>query len=178
MAFRSRGVARRGIVTGARRKTLWLQFPAQTAPQALAANTTLLFSSLNAAALALRPFTVIRTVGSVFVSSDQQAASEAPFGSFGLVVVSDQAIAAGAASIPDAYTDNASDWLLHRSWGVQFVLSSAVGIANSGLREFMFDQKGQRKVDIGQDLALMFTNASSANGGQFLSMVRILLKLH
>jgi len=68
--------------------------------------------------------------------------------------------------------------MLHRSWAVQFVLSSAIGIANSGLREFAFDQKGQRKVDIGQDLAFMFQNNSAANGGQFLSMARILIKLH
>ena len=56
------------------RKTFW--FSGLHSSVALAAGGATLISSLNAAALALRPFTIIRTRGFVGVTMDQVIASE------------------------------------------------------------------------------------------------------
>ena len=70
------------------RETIW--FGAQAFTQTLGVpTTTALVQSLNALALALRPFTIVRTRGSVLVNSDQNAASEDYGASFGEAVVSD-----------------------------------------------------------------------------------------
>ena len=58
----------RRFVRGSRRKTLWAQF--QQFAVTNTGNASSIAFSLNAAALALRPFTVIRTHFSFFVTSD------------------------------------------------------------------------------------------------------------
>ena len=65
---------------------------------------------LNAAALALRPFTVVRTRANLIIRSDQQAASELFEVAYGETVVSEQASAAGVVSVPTPVTEDASDW--------------------------------------------------------------------
>ena len=73
MARRHSGFRARMVSQG--RKTFWL---AGTHFQTVmaAANTAVLISTLNAAALALRPFTVIRTRGYIALLSDQLSANE------------------------------------------------------------------------------------------------------
>ena len=71
-----------------RRETIWFGGTAFT--QSLAATTSVaLVQSLNAAALVLRPFTVVRSRGIVRCSSDQVATTETYGASFGSAVVSD-----------------------------------------------------------------------------------------
>ncbi len=98
----------------ARRATIWFSGPDETNYSGVAAGTVDLQSSLNPAALALRPFTIIRTVGMFSMVSDQVAAQEDPFGAYGLAVVSDQARVAGVASVPSPITDQNSDlWFMY-----------------------------------------------------------------
>jgi len=173
-----RVVRRGGFARVQRRKMLWLGYALQTAPAALAANTKSIHGCLNAAALALRPFTVTRVVGSLYIGSDQNAATELAFGALGLVVVTDEAVAAGAGSVPGPYGANASDWMMNKSWAQGVSFSSAVGFQTSRVDRFDFDQKGQRKVDIGQDLIQVIENASALNGAVYVLMMRVLVKLH
>ncbi len=92
-----------------RRKSLWLDFASIFVDRAaLAAASVSLVSSLNAAALALRPFTIVRTRGLLIVQSDQVAATEQPFGALGLSVVTDQASAIGISAVPTPITDAGS----------------------------------------------------------------------
>ena len=61
--------------------------------------------------------TQLRVIGSVAVGSDQAAAFENQIGSVGLIVVSDVAAAAGAASIPGPSTNGDDDgWFCHQNF--------------------------------------------------------------
>ena len=103
---------RREFVRGAaaisqKRLTSWFQF-VPTQVSLTAAGGTIIFS-LNAAALALRPFTVVRTRFKYMVISDQAAAIEIQAGAIGMAVVSDQSVAVGVTAVPTPITDMGSD---------------------------------------------------------------------
>ena len=59
---------------GARRQTLWLS--GLTVGSTLTPDGATLLTTLNAAALALRPFTIVRTRGIVVIGTDNTAGSE------------------------------------------------------------------------------------------------------
>ena len=69
-------MARRVVVRGGgvRRQTLWLGLGMNSVTMTAAGGT--LTHSLNAAALALRPFTIVRTIIAYQLQSDQAAAIE------------------------------------------------------------------------------------------------------
>ena len=104
-------MARRQFARGAaaisqKRLTSWFQF--QPIRVTGAAGGTIMFS-LNAAALALRPFTIVRSRFEVGIISDQTAATEDQLGAIGMAVVSDQAVAVGVTAVPTPITDMGSD---------------------------------------------------------------------
>ena len=87
-----------------------------------------LISSLNASALALRPFTIVRSRLELYLISDQQVASEPQGAAFGMAVVSDQAVAVGITAIPTPITDLGSDlWFVHQPMWNATTFQSAVG---------------------------------------------------
>ena len=97
---------------GRKRETIW--FGGAPFSAAVATTGVNLVTSLNAAALALRPFTIVRTRGVLRFSSDQEAATESWGGSFGMAVVSDQASAVGVTAVPTPTTENSSDlWFVY-----------------------------------------------------------------
>ena len=58
--------------------------------------------------------TILRTHIRLWVGSDQVAVAEFQQGAFGMMVVTDRAAAAGAASIPGPFTDGGDDgWFVH-----------------------------------------------------------------
>jgi len=104
--------------------------------------------------------TIRRTRGTIQILSDQSAAREAMSGALGFVVVSDLAIAAGAASIPGPVTDGSDDgWY---SW-TPFVLADAIGLALSTV-PLDFDSKAMRRIEEGFGVAIMLENASATTG--------------
>ncbi len=144
-----------------KRKTFWMSLGGVTGMTTLAASTVSLHASLNAAALALRPFTVIRTIGSLWTSSDQSAASEINLGAFGMAVADDRAIAVGVTAVPRPYTDMAdSDWFQWGGFCNKVTFKSAVGFDEGVFYEYRYDQRGQRKVTIGNDIAFVIENIS------------------
>ncbi len=163
-----------------KRETLWIGgAPFQ---QALVATTTVaLVTSLNAAALAMRPFTIVRTRGQIFVRSDQNTSSEDYGASYGQAVVSEQASAIGVTAVPTPTTDNASDlWFVF-----EFVIGSiraatSVGIEEGGWSRII-DSKAMRKVEDGQDVVEVVEGPGAgigANGSQIAGFTRFLVKLH
>ena len=63
---------------------------------------------------ALVDLTILRTVGRFSVGSDQSAGLEPQIGAWGLILVTDRAVAAGVASIPGPFTDAPDDgWFLN-----------------------------------------------------------------
>ena len=164
---------RRGFVRGDRPKRLtsWLGISLVATTHAGASSTLVL--SLNAAALALRPFTVVRTHMEYQLRSDQSAAIEFQEAAFGLAVVSDQAVAVGVTAVPTPITESASDlWYLHK-W-ILADESSLTDRTRSSTRVTV-DSKAMRKVDIGQDIVGVM---ESAGGLILTSAGRMLIKVN
>ncbi len=142
------------------------------------ASTALAVFSLNAAALALRPFTVVRTRGILFGRSDQTAASENWGGAMGIAVVSDQASAVGITALPTPVTDFGSDlWFMLLQQQGRFDLKSAVGVLESG-RTVDIESKAMRKVDVGQDIVVVIETTSFNLSWSTSLGFRMLIKLH
>ncbi len=143
-------------------------------------STATLITSLNAAALALRPFTIERTRGVIGISSDQIAASESYNAHYARAVVSDQATAIGVTAVPTPSTDSASDLF--------FVFESIFGALrfNTGVGVYLddshtdrtFDSRGKRKVEDGQDVISIVETSAISLGAIVTSFARTLVKLH
>ncbi len=164
---------------GARRSpgrlTEWFGHDFATDATALAANSFIIATSLSTAALAKRPLTITRTVGELFIQSDQNAAVENPFGAMGGMVVSDKAVSVGAAAIPDPVTQvNSDEWFLYQAFAAEGSTSTNVG---RPMERFSFDSRAQRKVQDGEDIAFVIANASAADGLLFIFTFRMLIKL-
>ncbi len=166
-------VLRSGVM---RRETVWFQFPFATVSLAASATAGLLYS-LNAAALALEPFTIVRSRFRLRVISDQSAATETFIGNFGFAVVSDQATAIGITAVPTPATDQGSDlWFVLESWIGRFQLIGTDVTSNIADREM--DSKAMRKVDIGQDVVGTAEAGIGGSGCVVSTVGRMLVKLH
>ena len=159
-----------------RRETLWIDDPTVEATLGGAPTATLL-STLSAAGLALRPFTVVRTRGNFFIRSDQAAAGESYGAAVGMCVVSDQAAAIGVTAVPNSVSDRSSDlWYVFEELFSRQVGTTTTGrIAEVGVFT-TYDSKAMRKVEEGQDLATVVENELA--GTVIVHNARILLKLH
>ncbi len=171
------GVFRRGGAV-VRRQSLWL-FLTPTRTTLSAANSAVLSNSLSAAALALRPFTVVRSRGTMHLESDQSAASEFYQCSSGLCVVSSQAVAIGVTAVPTPETDRGSDlFLMYETLESGFELGDATGFQNTtGVRKD-WDSRAMRKVVDDQDLILVSETSVASTGAVVTTSGRILIKLH
>jgi len=177
----ARGIVTRRSFRGGsvqRRSTVWLEI-SPTRTSLSAANSTTLFAGFTAAALALRPFTIVRVRGYWHISSDQEIADEVQHGAIGFAIVSDQALAAGAASVPTPFAELSSDlFFVHEILMTEFLLGSAVGFSGDFGVGAQFGSKAMRKVDDGQDIAISIEAASTSNGLIISKAGRMLLKLH
>jgi len=159
-----------------RRATQWIGLSFATTTLAASA-TAALVSSLNAAALALRPFTIVRTRGVWLVESDQTAATENFVGSLGMAVVSDEASAVGVTAVPTPATELDSDlFFLHQSWIGRFSLIGTDVTRNATMQPF--DSKAMRKVNADQDLVITAEAGIGGNGCIVNFVGRMLIKLH
>ena len=156
------------------RTSLWLS--AGAAETTIVAGTATLFASLNALALALRPFTIVRTRLLMSILTDQTAADEFVQGALGAQVVTETASAAGVASVPTPLSEADADFFVYAPFMNQY---------NTGTSEFertgpgsfwTIDSKSMRKV--GTDDDIVFTIENRANGFNVALEGRILIKLH
>ena len=167
-----RSFGSRGRSSG--RLTEWFGKVFATDNVVLAASSFVIDSSMDALEKAKRPFTIMRTVGSIWVNSDQVSATEQPMGAFGMMVVSEKAVTTGATAVPDPVTQVASDeWYVYQS----FAASGANSAAYNGSQFIQFDSRAQRKVQDGEDIVAMVANASAANGLFYILNFRFLVKL-
>jgi len=119
--------------------------------------------------------TVLRTVGLVSVRTDNSGADEQQIGAFGIIKVSNQAVTAGAASIPGPITDIGDDgWLVHVPFNNAFEFSDATGFAPNMATNEKFDFKSKRIVEEGFALALMVESAANSEGFIFGVILRML----
>ena len=171
-------MARRFAVrnTKSRREMTWLAVPWVSTTLTAAGGT--LTGSLNAGALALRPFTIVRFHWEVYITSDQLAATEDQFGAVGAAVVSDEAAAAGVAAVPTPISELESDFFfIHQMLASRVVFQSSVGIQNMG-RGYTIDSKAMRKVTNSQDIVTVVEVATAVSSGITVADGgRILVKL-
>ncbi len=158
------------------RSNVWLFW--EVNPVVVAAASSVLVASLNAAALALRPFTVIRTHLVFHAETDQSAASELNQGAMGMVVVSDQASATGAGATPNPIGNADAPWFVYQPWIDSFLLGDATGFIESTGIQYDVDSKAMRKVGINEDIIMEVENGSAAAGATITVQGRVLVKLH
>ena len=171
---RSRGVP--FVRSGAKRKSLWLQF-APTEVTIVTTGATLVFS-LNAAALATLPFTVVRSRFAVHIRSDQVAAAETQQLGVGLAVVSVQASAVGITAVPTPITDLSSDMFFWIDLLFDDNVVDSSPLTRTKGAYFQVDSKAMRKVGVGQDIVLVMEGAAQNDGLVATVGGRMLVKLH
>ncbi len=161
------------IVT-VRRATQWLASADIGSAKALANDAAVLDQSFTSD----QPFTIVRTRGSIWISTDQSAAGESPFGALGFAVVSDQAAAIGVTAIPTPQTDMASDlFFVHALFAQSFLFATASGFESTGFERTDFDSKAMRKVNENETIVVGVENAAAV-GMNYILQFRMLIKVH
>ena len=165
---------RRGAVAiKSSRLTTWMSFTPVATTLATNTSAAIVFS-LNAAALALRPFTIVRTHWELFLMSDQASTQEQQTVGVGLAVVSDQAVAVGVSAVPTPVLEAASSmWFLHRYLFADE--SSLVDNPKPGSR-LSIDSKAMRKVEVGQDIVVVVEGGGIFGGMSVRQSGRMLIK--
>jgi len=160
-----------------RRESLWVSGPV-IITTITTASTAVLTATLGAIPLNLRPFTVVRTRGYLHVSGDQLTGTENWGVSMGMAVVSDQAAAIGVTAVPTPETDRDSDlWFVYETIMGRFGLSSAIGLLELGEKKD-YDSRAMRKVEGGQDIAVVLETSASHPSAIVAHAFRQLIKLH
>ncbi len=153
-----------------RPSTNW-SFQASTAYAVLAANTKLIVA-IFAPTLAQVGETVRRSRCTLGIGTDQGAGIEEQIGAFAAGVFSDEAIAAGAASLPDPITQGGDDyWFLYQPFMRKGMDSSA---AAPTFTEYMIDSKAMRKVEPGKSVVYMLVNSHATHGLEWSVNIRML----
>ncbi len=166
---------------GPKRATQWLASADVTAVTALSGAASILDQSFTGAQFEALggPVTIVRVRGELYIQSDQVAAAERPFGAMGFAVVSEQARAAGIASLPSPITDEASDlFFVMQYWEAASWVGNAASPATV-MKRFVYDSKAMRKVPDGAALVVTMENAALAGiGAQYINKFRVLIKLN
>ncbi len=171
-------VIRRSFRSSPGRLTEWIAASEKTGATALPANTIILIESLTTAEKAKLPFTVTRVRGEIWFRSDQVAADEFVPAAYAMAIVSDEAIAAGAGSLPFPATNPSSDlFFVHQFLFAGIVLNEAAGTDQTVWQRYTIDSKAQRKVAPGSDIAVLIENSSATQGALFVANFRMLVKL-
>ncbi len=157
------------------RETSWLFLPTVEATLG-GAPTAALITTFNAAALAIRPFTIIRTRGIIGVRSDQSGATESFIGDLAMSVVTNQATLVGVTAVPTPLTDKGSDmFFVYEQVISRFQQGDATG-QMLNMTSIQYDSKAMRRVNDDQDLAVVVEN--ELNGCVIVHSGRMLIKLH
>ena len=168
---RRRAMVQRGPVRSVRAPTNWSGF-SDVAMTTVSAGTKSLLGTFALDNPGIGE-TVRRTRGVITISSDQEAGAELQIGAFGLVVVNDLALAAGAASIPGPITNDDDD-----GWFVWVPFARASSAADGfDSQSFQFDSKAMRRVAEGFGLAVMVENAHASQGLRISVNFRLLSSL-
>ncbi len=149
-------------------------------PTAVGAAAVILVSTLSAGALALRPFTILRTRQLITWETDQESADEQPMGAYGKIVVTSDAASIGATAIPDPDTISGNpdaDWFVHQSLYESFETLSGAGFQSGMATQYVVDSHSMRKVGPNDDIASIVSEAG-AFGAVLTTQGRMLIQLH
>ena len=123
--------------------------------------------------------TIVRTRGLMQMDSDQVLLSEHQTGALGMTIVSDDALAAGIASIPGPISDASNDWFLWQAALNVRTLATATGMQSPTGVQYMLDSKAQRVFQQGTSIAVVYENNSPGAGGgtHLMFSIRLLTRL-
>ena len=147
---------------------------------AVAGSTKVLISTFSAGALALRPFTILRTRMLISYRSDQDGADERPFGSYGEMVVTETAAGIGVTAVPNPSGidgDPDADWYIWQAMMNTVEFQSGVGVERNGDSQYVIDSKAMRKVGPDDDVVAVF-DQQNAVGAILNTNGRQLIQLH
>jgi len=119
--------------------------------------------------------TVLRCRGFYGTFPNAFTADSLNSGAWGMIVVTDLAVAAGAASIPGPVTDGSDDgWFVWQPIlsRLEFVTGAGIEANSATVKEF--DSKAKRITETGQTIAVMVENASASTAFEFTLNMRIL----
>ncbi len=171
---RSRGLVR---VPSQRRRVTWGSSDRETTFTVLAANTKVIDQVLDPGLLenvAVQESTVVRVRGILTIISDQASGVEEQIGALGFMIVSDEAVAAGAASVPGpAAQASNDDWFVWLPFGQQGLTTTASNQSKS----YAIDSKAMRKFHAGTQIVVMMENQHATQGLSFFISFRMLFKL-
>ncbi len=175
-----RGRRVRTVNVAPKRLSVWVGI--NVPPIITAAAGIRVLATLNAAALALRPFTVVRSRFIFTCESDQFAAAEDPFGNMGFIVANDTASVLGVTALPDPTLNPDSDWFVYQSYAIPISheneLTGGGVFYNDSITQYSIDSKAMRKVDSGDDIAVLLANDNAGDGVRTSLLGRLLVKLH
>ena len=157
-----------------KRQVTWIG-PADQNYVAIATGANVILQSFDPAGAGMEKPTITRIRGQVSVGPQSGAADLDIVGAWGIAIVSDQAFAAGQASIPGPFDEAGWDgWLAHGFYSMKLDVTTDVGrLLIDRVQEI--DSKGQRKVSDGETIVVM---AESNVGAYDISLqFRMLLKL-
>ena len=158
------------------RTSLWLG--AGLSITTVAGGASTLIATLNATALALRPFTIVRSRMVVFFESDQSATTEFCQAVLSAQVVTQVAAAAGIASVPTPQTETDADFFIYQGLFQRHRNLTAVGFQDMGRDQaWEIDSKAMRKVSTDDDVVFV-TEIRGAPGANISIEGRMLIKLH
>jgi len=144
-------------VVGAKRQSDWIN-SADQGYVVVGANASVLHQS----AAAIGNNTIIRTRGLVSVNTTSEADTEV-VGAYGMGIVTAQAFAAGAASIPGPFTDADWDgWFVHGYWSYRLELAGTAGTLLIDSVEMPIDSKAMRKINGSEVLVVMCESQADA----------------
>ncbi len=164
----------RGSSQSAKRLTQWVG-AADQGTIAIATGSNVVHSSFAPSAFDMIRPTVVRTRGTAIFTPTAWSADLEFSGAYGLGVVSDQALAAGAGSIPRPFDDDDwGGWLVHGYYWGDLEFGSATG-THPWPYTVNIDSKAMRKVGVNESLVWMVE--SQVGAIQAGIHARVLLKL-
>jgi len=166
-------MARRVVRLGPRRLMEWVGI--DISPQTMTG--AVLLAIANDALLALRSFTIVRTRMRFLITSDQGASTEITIGAFGVIILQEEAVDAGIASLPTPGVEVNAPWFVFEPFVHEFQFDSAVGSQSPGGTLTTVDSKAMRKVGVSEDIAFIGQTVST-DGAIISGFGRMLLKLH
>ena len=167
-------ILRSGVM---RRDTLWLASGPLSITIATA-DTAILTTTLSPTGLAFIPFTVTRTIVTLWQRSDALGSAEFQQLFYGQCVVSAQAASVGITAVPTPNADSGSDlWFVHMFQSSDINSRGTDGGASNGVQSIQ-DSRAQRKVE--DDMQLISVLETGPNGAGVFStpFFRQLIKLH
>ncbi len=163
------------VRTGAKkRRTQWVGNADQGAV-AIGANASVIVANFPMDGSAFVPeATIVRTRGIINIDQPDHTVDQDVIGAFGMAIVSDQAFAAGAASIPGPWTNSQWDgWFVHAFWGYHFEVISQIGILVEG-QQIVIDSKAMRK--FGSNETMVMVAESQSIAAEIIAPIRMLVK--